>query len=165
MFANTRRITALTVALIVAALAVATALPGIAVAGEPAAPYTTQLSAVAPTARVAVTEQARLATVSERTVTAATVRTGSASASSELTKARAILAGLIAKHPILKGTTVTFGDARGYQAIAYYKSGRIVISATHTATLERILNHEIWHVIDWRDNGRIDWGENVPPRQ
>jgi hypothetical protein len=24
--------------------------------------------------------------------------------------------------------------------------------------------HEIWHIIDWRDNGRIDWGENVPPR-
>ena len=23
--------------------------------------------------------------------------------------------------------------------------------------------HEIWHTIDWRDNGVIDWGENVPP--
>jgi hypothetical protein len=21
----------------------------------------------------------------------------------------------------------------------------------------------VWHVIDWRDNGRIDWGESVPP--
>lgn len=82
---------------------------------------------------------------------------------SNITRARAILAGLIARYPILKGTTVQFGDARGYQAIVYYKSGRIIISPNHTASLERILNHEIWHIIDWRDNGRIDWGERVPP--
>ena len=64
----------------------------------------------------------------------------------------------------LSGTTVTFGDAKGSQAIAYYKSGRIVISPTHTASLSRILNHEVWHIIDYRDNGVIDWGENVPPK-
>lgn len=85
-------------------------------------------------------------------------------AGSELSRARSILAGLIASHPILKGTTVSFGDARGYQAIALYTSGRIIISPSHTATLSRILNHEVWHIIDWRDNGTIDWGENVPPR-
>lgn len=82
----------------------------------------------------------------------------------ELATARSILAQKIARYPILKGTTVEFGDARGYQAIAYYTSGRIVISRTHTASLDRIISHEIWHVIDWRDNGRIDWGESVPPR-
>ncbi|PKQ10352.1 MAG: hypothetical protein CVT69_00130 [Actinobacteria bacterium HGW-Actinobacteria-9] len=84
--------------------------------------------------------------------------------STDAVRARTILAGLIAKYPILQGTTVTMGDARGYQAIALYKSGQIIISPTHTASLERILNHEIWHIIDWRDNGVIDWGENVPPK-
>ncbi len=86
-----------------------------------------------------------------------------AAGTSSVTRARAILSGLIARYPILKGTTVQFGDARGFQAISYYKSGRIIVSPTHTASLERILNHEIWHIIDWRDNSRIDWGERVPP--
>lgn len=89
----------------------------------------------------------------------------SAAATSEEARARQLLAGYISKYPILAGTTVSFGDARGYQAISYYQSGRIVISKTHSASLERIIAHEIWHIIDWRDNNRIDWGENVPPRQ
>ncbi len=89
--------------------------------------------------------------------------TGTASSTSSLARARAILTDRIARFPILRGTTVEFGDARGYQAIALYKSGRIIISPTHTASLERIIDHEIWHIIDWRDNGSIDWGENVPP--
>lgn len=78
--------------------------------------------------------------------------------------AQAILNRYIAKYPILKGATVSYGDAKGYQAICYYKSGRIVISPTHTRSLETIIGHEIWHIIDWRDNGVIDWGENVPPK-
>jgi hypothetical protein len=88
----------------------------------------------------------------------------SSSGGGELARAKALLAAQIRKHPILKGTTVTFGNARGYQAIAYYASGRIVISRSHKASLSRIINHEIWHVIDYRDNGKIDWGERVPPR-
>ena len=83
---------------------------------------------------------------------------------SSLGEAQAILNRYIAKYPILKGSTVSFGDAKGYQAICYYKSGRIVISPTHTRSLETIIGHEIWHIIDWRDNGVIDWGENVPPK-
>jgi hypothetical protein len=83
---------------------------------------------------------------------------------SELARAKALLATQICKHPILNGTTVSFGNARGYQAIAYYASGRIVISRSHRASLSRIINHEIWHIIDYRDNGKIDWGEHVPPR-
>lgn len=63
----------------------------------------------------------------------------------------------------LSGITVSFGDAKGYQAITYYISGRIIISPTHTATLENILKHEIYHVYDWRDNGVINWNENIPP--
>lgn len=84
-------------------------------------------------------------------------------AGSELARAKAILASMIARYPILAGTTLSFGKTPGgYQAVTYYKSGRILISPTHTASLDRIVKHEAWHVIDWRDNGRIDWGENVP---
>lgn len=89
--------------------------------------------------------------------------TNTTTGGTELAQAQALLNQQIAAHPILKGATVTFGDARGYQAISYYTSGRIVISTTHTASLERIINHEIWHIIDYRDNGVINWGENVPP--
>lgn len=97
------------------------------------------------------------------TTTAAPAAAAPAAAVDEAAQAQSILDGYIAKYPILAGTTVSFGDARGAQAIAYYKSGRIVISTTHTASLSRIIGHEIWHVIDYRDNGVIDWGENVPP--
>lgn len=96
------------------------------------------------------------------TRTMRSTKTTASSSGGELARARSILASQIAKHPILKGATVSFGDARGYQAIAYYGSGRIVISPNHTASLERIIAHEVWHIIDWRDNGKIDWGENVP---
>ena len=51
----------------------------------------------------------------------------------------------------------------GYQAVSYYTRGRILISTTHTVSISRILAHEIWHIIDWRDNGKIDWRESVPP--
>lgn len=101
---------------------------------------------------------------SSTTARTTSTTTAAKPAGSELSQARSILASLIAQHPILKGTTVSFGDARGYQAIALYTSGRIIISPSHTASLSRILNHEVWHIIDWRDNGTIDWGENVPPR-
>jgi len=84
------------------------------------------------------------------------------SSGSELSRARKLLRAQIRKHPILKGTTVSFGNAHGYQAVAYYSSGRIVISRNHRASLSRIISHEVWHVIDWRDNHKIDWGENVP---
>lgn len=115
---------------------------------QPATPTTAKRTAAAP-------ETVKPKAVSTRPTAAPT---------DELAEARRILAGLIARYPILKGATVSFGDAKGHQAICYYKSGRIVISPTHTASLSRILNHEVWHIIDWRDNGRIDWGENVPPR-
>lgn len=126
-------------------------------------------AAFTPRARTATTI-APVVTTRAATRTASTTRsTGSAAAApapsgDELAQAQSILAGLIARYPILAGASVSIGDASGYQAVAYYKSGRIVISATHTASLSRILNHEVWHIIDWRDNGVIDWGENVPPQ-
>ena len=88
---------------------------------------------------------------------------GTAAIGSSDDRAQAILASFKARYPILRGVTVEYGNARGFQAIAYFQSGRIVISRTHTASLERIIEHEVWHVIDWRDNNRIDRGENVPP--
>jgi len=138
-------------------------------AGAPVAKFTV----APPLATGAMTTSAVMAAAPVKAlVTATTVKstatrtstpvTKRAAAGSETAQAKAILAGLIAKHPILQGTTVSFGDARGYQAIALYKSGRIVISSSHTATLTRILNHEVGHIIDWRDNGVIDWGENIP---
>lgn len=99
------------------------------------------------------------------TSTASTTQaTGTSAPAPSKADAQAILNRYIGRYPILKGATVSYGDAKGYQAVCYYKSGRIVISPTHTRSLETIIGHEIWHIIDWRDNGVIDWGENVPPK-
>jgi hypothetical protein len=52
---------------------------------------------------------------------------------------------------------------KGEQATALYTQGRIVLSRDHSVDVRTVLSHEIWHIIDWRDNGRLDWGENLPP--
>ena len=101
------------------------------------------------------------ATYSSRGTTS-TRRASSSGGGGSLAQAKSILAGYVSRYPALAGATVSFGNAHGYQAICYYKSGRIVISPSHTASLSAILAHEVWHIIDWRDNGRIDWGESVP---
>ncbi|MBS3956041.1 MAG: hypothetical protein KGZ40_00695 [Clostridiales bacterium] len=121
----------------------------------------------APSVRV-VRTASNASAASAPAATSAAVSSASPSAtaprSSDISQARAILARYIATYPILQGTTIAFGDTRGNpQAIAYFKSGRIIVNPNHTVSFERIINHEIWHIIDWRDNGRIDWGENVPP--
>ncbi|MBU4557396.1 MAG: hypothetical protein KJ747_11050 [Actinobacteria bacterium] len=131
-----------------------------------AASTSTAMSTAAPMAAAPVKALVAPAAVKSAATKSSTVtKRSAAGAGSEQAQAKAILAGLIAKYPILQGTTVSFGDARGYQAIALYKSGRIIINPAHTSSLSRILNHEVWHVIDWRDNGSIDWGENIPPSQ
>lgn len=168
--ATARVITPAIAAIIIAAVVVlATLMAQPAGAVETFSPT---LSASAPyTEKIAVAETGANALTAPAPKLRATVAPAAASSSyravarsggSEAMQAKAILAGLKRKYPILSGVTVSFGDARGYQAISYYQSGRIVVSPTHTASLERILNHEVWHIIDWRDNGRIDWGENVP---
>jgi hypothetical protein len=82
----------------------------------------------------------------------------------EIVQASLILASRISTYPILEGSTVDFGDTGdNTQAICYYNSARIVVNPGHTVSLEQIIDHEIWHIIDWRDNGRIDWGEDLPP--
>jgi len=79
-------------------------------------------------------------------------------------RATQLLAEHAAVYRHLDGVTIHEGPTpQGEQAVSYYTDGEIVISPDHTATLEDIVAHEIWHVIDWRDNGRMDWGEQLPP--
>jgi hypothetical protein len=78
--------------------------------------------------------------------------------------AEGILRNLQARYQYLDGVTVSFGTPRGdQQAVAYYTQGRILVNPSHTADIATILSHEVWHIIDWRDNGRLDWGEDLPP--
>lgn len=66
--------------------------------------------------------------------------------------------------PLLAGTVAEISEnTSGHQAIVYYKSGRIVINPNHTANLQRIVAHEVYHIYDWRDNNVINWGEYLPP--
>lgn len=82
----------------------------------------------------------------------------------ETDRAHAILERLASRYRLLDGVSVVVGRTpAGEQAVAFYTRSEIVVSPTHTAPLARILGHEIWHIIDWRDNGRIDWGEALPP--
>jgi len=180
-----------TTGVLTAVLAAALSIPALGVAAPaPAVPVTVHASdAVAVSAAAAqgratvaaqAAAQAEIAAARAAAIKSAQAQTAQAAAytaarksktnstsrpkGSELSRARAILASLKARYPrYLGGVTVTIGSARGYQAISYYTVGRIVVSPTHRASLERILGHEIWHIIDWRDNGRIDWRESIPP--
>lgn len=64
---------------------------------------------------------------------------------------------------ILNGTIVRLGPAKGYQSISYYTDATIELNPTHSATVSTIIGHEIYHVYDWRDNNKINWGESIPP--
>jgi len=82
----------------------------------------------------------------------------------EADTAHALLRELAATYRLLDGVTIRIGATpRGEQAVAYYAQSEIVVSPDHAASLRKIVRHEIWHIIDWRDNGRIDWGESLPP--
>jgi len=84
--------------------------------------------------------------------------------SADARRAKAALARLSANYRYLEDVTVTIGDTpNGEEAVAYYSEGRIVIDRAHSVGVDAILAHEVWHVIDWRDNGRMDWGEKLPP--
>ncbi|MFA5867020.1 MAG: hypothetical protein WC891_03530 [Actinomycetota bacterium] len=80
--------------------------------------------------------------------------TYAAAASNNEGEAWAILSDLIAQYPILQGASVAFGDAQGYEAISYYKSGYIVISPTHTYSLSTLIYHEAMHIINYRQSGQ-----------
>jgi hypothetical protein len=80
-------------------------------------------------------------------------------------RADEILRELASTYEYLDGVTVRMGSTpNGEEAVAYYTRGEIVISTQRTVDIDKILEHEVWHIIDWRDNGRLDWGENLPPR-
>ena len=75
-----------------------------------------------------------------------------------------MLERLAARYRHLDGVRVVIGDTpNDEQAVAYYTRGTIVIDRGHDYTIGEILEHEIWHVIDWREDGRLDWGESLPP--
>jgi hypothetical protein len=77
-----------------------------------------------------------------------------AASANEEGEAWAILGDLIAQYPILEGASISFGDAQGYEAIAYYKSGHIVISPAHTYSLSELIYHEAMHIINYRESGK-----------
>lgn len=54
----------------------------------------------------------------------------------------------------LDGVSLSFGDAQGYEAIAYYKSGHIVINPNHTYPLRTLIAHEVNHIIAYRQSGK-----------
>lgn len=123
-------------------------------AKRPAAPKTRQTTAG---------PKRRTKPAGSATVTSKTAKRTKAQSSSEAARARALLNAMIARYPILKGSTIRIGRTPGgHQAVCYYRSARIVVSPDHRASLSRIVRHEAWHIIDWRDNHHIDWGERVP---
>jgi ribosomal protein S18 acetylase RimI-like enzyme len=110
---------------------------------------------------------ASAASTQAHTISAATEGHGSAASSAQARDqawANRLLSALQTDYRHLDGVTVRFGvTPGGEEAVAYYRTGEILVSASHTVGVREILGHEIWHVIDWRDNGRIDWGEEIPP--
>ncbi len=88
----------------------------------------------------------------------------SAAEARDLQQAKRVLAKLQKRYRYLDGITLRIDPTpQDRQAVAYYTDGEIVISPDHVATIDKILAHEVWHVIDWRDNGHLDWGEDLPP--
>ncbi len=86
-----------------------------------------------------------------------TTRKSSRSSVSEQALARNILARYIARYPILKGVQVYVRECpNNWQGCAYYKQGIILVDPDHTAPLERIIAHEVQHIIDWRQDNDID---------
>lgn len=84
--------------------------------------------------------------------------------SGTLDRAEEVLDSLQERYKFLDDVTVTLGPTPGgREAVAYYTRGDIVIDPGHSLPVESIMHHEIWHIIDWRDNGRLDWGESIPP--
>ncbi len=74
---------------------------------------------------------------------------GYAAASNGGGDAWAILAGFG-----VEGVSLSYGDTYGYEAIAYYKSGHIVINPNHTTSLYTLIAHEVDHIIAWRQSGQ-----------
>lgn len=75
-------------------------------------------------------------------------------------KAEQILAYYISKYPILKGVKVYVRDCpNNWQGCAYYTKGIILVDPDHTAPLQKIIEHEVMHIIDWRTDNKIDYND------
>ena len=95
---------------------------------------------------------------------AESARHDDAGAERDAAAAKAIFETMQATYRHLDGVTIRVGvTPEDREAVAYYTEGDILISRTHTVSIDKILAHEVWHIIDWRDNGRLDWGERLPP--
>lgn len=111
--------------------------------------------------RAEASQKANTSAASKKSITTnKPLQTGSApanSAQSKQAQAEQILASLIAKNPILIGTTIFVKDCpHNWQGCTYYKSAVIWIDPDHRAPLEKIITHECNHIIDWRSDGDID---------
>ena len=79
---------------------------------------------------------------------------------SELVLVQQILAYQIVRNPILQGAKVYIQDCpNNWQGCAFYESGTIWIDPDHSASLEKIIIHECNHIIDWRQDGDIDYND------
>lgn len=115
-------------------------------------------------ARGATSPHGPSAAMAKTTAPAISSAASKAPADDELAYAQEVLADLQSTYRLLDGVTITMGDTPGdHQAVSYYAEGRIIINPSHAASIGKIVSHEIWHIIDYRDNGRLDWGEDVPP--
>ncbi|MCX7832580.1 MAG: hypothetical protein N2440_06760 [Actinobacteria bacterium] len=78
----------------------------------------------------------------------------------EQRRAEQLLNAYISKYPILKGVRIYVRDCpNNWQGCAYYTKGIILIDPDHTAPLEKIVAHEIKHIIDWREDNDIDYND------
>ncbi len=114
-----------------------------------------------------VTEKVRIVenpTASKKQAVAirAPVRSGEAKAvQGKLAQAQQILDIQIRKNSILKGTSIYIRDCpNSWQGCAFYELGIIWIDPDHKASLEQIIIHECNHIIDWREDGDIDYDDS-----
>lgn len=103
----------------------------------------------------------QVTTASTTTITTSSTTPGS---TDDLRFAQSVINYYITACPILTGTVAEFGDTYGYQAISLGASKKIRLNPNHTVDTRVLIDHEIWHIYDYVDNGRMDWGESVPPR-
>jgi len=152
-----RDITVLAVLLVVVVGALATIGVLAVVPGAPTARASAGMSASAPKpAAVAPAEDSEASALAAKTAKRITDR--------QTQYAIEVLGRLEKQYKHLDDVSVTLGQTpKGEEAVAYYTGNEIVIDTEHSVGIEKILAHEIWHVIDWRDNGELDWGEDLPP--
>lgn len=78
----------------------------------------------------------------------------------EQRRAEQILSYYIKKYPILAGVKIYVRDCpNNWEGCAYYTKGIILVDPDHKHTLEEIIAHEVRHIIDWREDNKIDYND------